>query len=64
MRERTVPATKNSTPHLFRFGVVAGFIMNRSAMVPTRPGAAAILTTANPAPGKYEIITFRAETHP
>lgn len=47
------PTTKNYTPHLLRFGVVAGFIMARSAMGPTRPGAAALLITANPAPGKY-----------
>jgi len=54
-RTQKILATKNYTPHLFRFGVVAGFIMSLSAMAPTRPGAAAILTTANPAPGKYEI---------
>jgi hypothetical protein len=49
------PATKNYTPHLLRFGVVAGFIMARSAMGPTRPGAAALLITADPAPGKYAL---------
>uniref|UniRef100_T1KGZ8 Uncharacterized protein n=1 Tax=Tetranychus urticae TaxID=32264 RepID=T1KGZ8_TETUR len=45
LRERKHPATKNFTPHLARFELVAGFSHPRSAMRGPRPGVPAFLIT-------------------
>jgi len=52
------PTTKNYTPELTAFGIIARVSPDRSAMVKPRPGGTSLLIKVSSEPGKYAVFRF------